>query len=187
MGANGPADSQPITRRSSLEGRTNLVSDIVRQERLLANHPGASFSLRKHEMPHVLVGGVLVLHGLITSFIGFGAVTSPNAAPMAMPGWMAWWPAPFGRSWAIEAAGLGTGASVVGGLIWLAAGLALILGGFAWLGIGPLAEHRNVLLVGGAALGLVAVALYFHPFYLAAILINVAIIALLWGRLVTAS
>lgn len=49
LGANGPADSQPIHRRSSLEGRTNLVSDIVRQERLLANHPGASFSLRERE------------------------------------------------------------------------------------------------------------------------------------------
>jgi hypothetical protein len=106
---------------------------------------------------------------------------------MAMPSWMAWWPGPFGRSWAFEALGLGSGASVVGGLIWLAAGLALIGGGLGWLGIGPLAEQRHVLLVGGAALGLAALTLYFHPFYLAAVLIDLAIVALLWGRLAIAS
>jgi hypothetical protein len=138
-------------------------------------------------MPHAVVGGFLVLHGLITSFIGLGAVTGPSTAPMAMPSWMAWWPGPFGRSWAFEALGLGSGASVVGGLIWLAAGLALIGGGLGWLGIGPLAEQRHVLLVGGAALGLAALTLYFHPFYIAAILIDLAIVALLWGRLATAS
>jgi hypothetical protein len=138
-------------------------------------------------MPHAVVGGFMVLHGVITLFIGFGAVTSPNAAPLAMPGWMAWWPGPFGRSWAFEALGLGSGASVVGGLIWLAAGLALIGGGLGWLGIGPLAEQRHVLLVGGAALGLAALALYFHPFYVAAVLINIVIVVLLWGRLATAS
>jgi hypothetical protein len=30
-------------------------------------------------------------------------------------------------------------------------------------------------------------ALYFHPFYLIAIAINIAIVALVWGRLATAS
>jgi len=134
-------------------------------------------------MAQVLAGAILVLHGLITSFIGFGAVTSPNAASMAMPSWMAWWPGPFGRSWVFDALGLGGGVSVVGGLIWLAAGLALIGGGLGWLGIGPLVEMRYVLLVAGAAAGLLALALYFHPFYLAAVVINIAIVALLWGRL----
>jgi hypothetical protein len=137
-------------------------------------------------MPHVLVGGFLVLHGVITAFIGFGAVTSPNAAPMTMPAWMAWWPGPFGRSWAFDALDLGGSGAVVGGLIWLAAGLALIGGGLGWLGFGPLAEAREALLVGGAAIGLVALALHFHPFYLAAVLINLAIVGLLWGRLATA-
>ncbi|HEY7525234.1 MAG TPA: hypothetical protein VIA82_00105 [Candidatus Limnocylindria bacterium] len=138
-------------------------------------------------MSHVLVGGFLVLHGLITSYIGFGAVTSPNAAPLTMPAWMAWWPGPFGRSWAFEALGLGGGASVAGGFVWLAAGLALLGGGLGWLGIGPLEGARYALLVAGAALGLLALALYFHPFYLAAVLINIAIVGLLWGRLATAS
>ena len=137
-------------------------------------------------MPHALVGAFLVVHGLITSFIGFGAVTNPSAAPMAMPSWMAWWPGPFGRSWTFEVLGLGDGAAISGGLVWLAAGLALVGGGLGWLGIGPLVEARYALLVGGAAVGLLALALYFHPFYLAAVLINLAVVALLWGRLVAA-
>ena len=133
-------------------------------------------------MPHALIGGFFVLHGLITSFIGFGAVRSPNAVAMAMPAWMAWWPGPFGRSWAIDALGLGSAAAIVGGLIWLAAGLSLVVGGVGWLGVGPLVEQRLPLLMGGAALGLVALVLYLHPFYLAAVLINVAIVGLLWGQ-----
>lgn len=37
----------------------------------------------------LLVGGILVLHGLITSVIGVGLVTNPNAPALAMPSWMA--------------------------------------------------------------------------------------------------
>ena len=36
-------------------------------------------------MSHALVAAILVGHGLITSMIGFGAVTSPNAPAMALP------------------------------------------------------------------------------------------------------
>ena len=43
------------------------------------------------------------------------------------------------------------------------------------------------LLIGGAGAGLVALALYFHPLYIAAVLINVAVLALLWGRVAQAT
>jgi hypothetical protein len=135
----------------------------------------------------VLIGGVLVVHGLITTVIGFGAATSPNSPAMALPAWFGWWPGPFGRSWLFEAMNLGSGFQVLGGLLWLAAGLALIGGGIGWLGVAPLEGLRYPLLVGGACLGLVALALYFHPIYLAAVLINVALVALLWGRMATAA
>ena len=71
--------------------------------------------------------------------------------------------------------------------MWLTAGVALIGGGIGLLGVSPLEGIRYPLLVAGASLGLVALVLYFHPIYLAAVLINVAIVALLWGRLTTAS
>lgn len=138
-------------------------------------------------MPQVLIGGVLVVHGLITSAIGLVAVTNPNAPAMTMPAWFAWWPGPFGRSWLFEAMHLGSAFSIVGGLVWLAAGLALMGGGLGWLGVAPLEGIRYPLLVAGASLGLVALALYFHPIYVAAVLINVAIVSLLWGRLTPAS
>jgi len=138
-------------------------------------------------MPQGLLAGFLVLHGLITTMIGFGAVTNPSAQPISLPTWFAWWPGPFGRSWVFEAMNLGGGFQMLGGLVWLAAGLALIGGGIGWLGVAPLEGIRYPLLVGGACLGLVALALYFHPIYVAAVLINVALVALLWGRVTTAA
>jgi hypothetical protein len=134
-----------------------------------------------------LVGGFLVLHGLVTSAIGFGTVNQPTGAPMAMPSWLAWWPTQLGRSWVFDALGLGRRAAIVGGLTWLVAGLALIAGALGWLGVGPLAELCEPLLVGGAVVGLVAMALYFHPLYLGAVLINLAMVWLLWGRLAATS
>ena len=134
-------------------------------------------------MWHALVGVFLVVHGLITTAIGVAAVTNPNAPAMALPAWFAWWPGPFGRSWLFEALRLGGGFAVVGGLLWLAAGVAIVGGGIGWLGVSALDDAKYALLVGGATIGLIALALYFHPLYVAAILINVALVALLWVRL----
>jgi hypothetical protein len=102
-------------------------------------------------MPQAVIGGFLIVHGLITTMIGFGAVTNPSASPMALPAWFAWWPGPFGRLWVFEAMNLGGGFQMLGGLVWLAAGLALLGGGIGWLGVAPLEGVRYPLLVGGAA------------------------------------
>jgi hypothetical protein len=58
--------------------------------------------------------------------------------------------------------------------------------GLGWLGVSALSDQWQMLAFIGAALGLVALALYFHPFYLVAVVIDVVIIALVWGRLVAA-
>ncbi len=137
-------------------------------------------------MSHAIVAAVLVGHGLITSMIGFVAVTSPNAPPMALPAWFAWWPGPFGRSWLFEAVGFGTPASVIGGLVWLIGGLLILAGGLGWFGFGPFEGSRATLLVAGAAVSLLALALYFHPLYVVAVAINLAIVFLLWGEVVAA-
>ena len=133
-------------------------------------------------MPNALVAAILVGHGLITSMIGFGAVTSPSAPAMALPSWIAWWPGPFGRSWAFDALGLGAGAQIIGGAVWLAAGLLIVAGGLGWFGFALFEGSRVSLLVTGAALSLIALALYFHPFYLVAVAIDIAIVFLLWGE-----
>jgi hypothetical protein len=137
-------------------------------------------------MSHALVAAILVGHGFITSMIGFGALTSPNAPPMALPSWFAWWPGPFGRSWAFDALSLGAGAQMVGGFVWLVAGLLIIAGGVGWFGFSLFEGSRVTMLVAGAALSLVALALYFHPIYIAAVVINVAIVFLLWGDFLAA-
>jgi hypothetical protein len=118
--------------------------------------------------------------------IGFVAVTSPNAAAITLPSWFSWWPGPFGRSWLFEAVGMGAPAQVIGGFVWLVAGLLVIAGGLGWFGFGPLEGSRVTLLVAGAALSLLALALYFHPIYLVAVVINLAIVFLLWGDFVAA-
>jgi hypothetical protein len=137
-------------------------------------------------MPPVVVGGFLVVHGLITAMTGFTGVTNPNSASLALPSWFNWWPGPFGRSWLFDALHLGTGAALFGGLIWLTAGIALLAGGLGWLGVPGLDAITDVLLVVGATLGLLALALYFHPIYLIAVGINIAILVLLWDRVVLA-
>jgi len=137
-------------------------------------------------MPHAVVGVVLVAHGLITTMIGFGSMTSPNSAAMPAPSWLGWWPGTLGRSWLLDAFNLGSGPAVLGGLVWFAAGLALIGAGLGWLGVSALSDQWQMLAFLGGALGLVALALYFHPFYLVAVAIDVVIMALVWGRLVAA-
>jgi hypothetical protein len=138
-------------------------------------------------MPQAVVGGFLVVHGLITTMIGVVAVTKPDAPALTLPAWLSWWPGPFGRSWLFDAAHLGSGAAVLGGLIWLVAGVALVAAGLGWLGLPGLRDLWQTLAFVGAAVGLLALALYFHPFYVIAVAIDLAMVALLWGRLATAS
>jgi hypothetical protein len=137
-------------------------------------------------MPQFLAAGFVVAHGLITTMIGFGGVTRPDAPAMTMPAWFGGWPGPFGRSWLIDAMHLGSGASVVGNGLWLVAGLAILAAGLGWIGAPALSGAWQPLAIGGAAVGLVALALFFHPFYLVAVVINVAIVALVSGALAPA-
>ena len=137
-------------------------------------------------MPHVVVGIVLVAHGLITTMIGFGSMSNPTSAAMPTPSWLGWWPGTLGRSWAFDALNLGSGPALIGGLLWLAAGLALVGAGLGWLGVSVVSNQWQMLALVGAVLGLAALALYFHPFYVVAIVIDVVILVSVWGRVVAA-
>jgi hypothetical protein len=137
-------------------------------------------------VPHVVVGIVLVAHGLITTMIGFGSMSNPTSAAMPTPSWLGWWPGTLGRSWAFDALNLGSGPALIGGLLWLAAGLALVGAGLGWLGVSVVSNQWQMLALVGAVLGLAALALYFHPFYIVAIVIDVLIVGSVWGRVVAA-
>jgi len=136
-------------------------------------------------VPHAVVGIVLVAHGLITTMIGLGSMSTTSAA-MPNPSWLAWWPGKLGRSWAFDALNLGSGPALIGGLLWLAAGLALVGAGLGWLGAPVVSNQWQMLALVGAVLGLGALALYFHPFYVVAIVLDVLIVASVWGRVVAA-
>lgn len=138
-------------------------------------------------MPPLVIGVGLIVHGLITTMIGVGGVTNPNPPAMALPSWLGWWSTPLGRSWVVDGLGLGTPAALAGGLVWLVAGLALVGAGLGWLGVPALRDLWAQLAVTGGAIGLVALALYFHPLYLGAVLIDVVLVALVWARLGTAN
>jgi hypothetical protein len=127
---------------------------------------------------------LLVAHGLITTMIGATGVASPNGPAVTLPAVFDWWPGPFGRSWLLDALNLGPTASVVGGLVWLGAGLVLIGAGLGFLGVAPLHDHWPVLGLIGGVLGLVAVVAYFHPLYLAAVGINLVLVAVVWRQVV---
>jgi len=93
---------------------------------------------RRTTMPPVIVGAFLVIHGLITTMIGAGAVS--NGSAIALPAWFSWWPGQFGRSWLIDGLHLGAPAAVAGGLVWLGSGILLIAAGLGFLGVGPLRD-----------------------------------------------
>ena len=133
-------------------------------------------------MPHALVGVLLVAHGLITTMIGFGSVASPSSATMPTPSWLGWWPGTLGRSWVLDGLSLGTIPAAIGGLVWVAAGLALVGAGLGWLGVSVVSDHWQSLALVGASLGLLALVLYFHPFYVVAIVIDVVILVAVVGR-----
>jgi hypothetical protein len=137
-------------------------------------------------MPAILVGGFVVLHGLITTMIGISGITSPGRPALQVPDWLGWWPGPFGRSWLFDAANLGSSAAVLGGIVWLVAGLALVAAGLGWIGVPMLRDNWQIVGVAGAAIGLFAAALYFHPFYLVAVLIDIVLVVQLWSQVSTA-
>jgi hypothetical protein len=115
--------------------------------------------------------------------IGSAAVS--NGPAMTLPSWFSWWPGSFGRSWLIDGFHLGTPVAVVGGLVWLASGILLMAAGLGYIGLGPLRDGWPLYAVAGGGLGLIAIALYFHPLYVAALVINVLVVVLAWGRLGT--
>ncbi len=121
------------------------------------------------------VGLLLLAHGLITVGISAGSFAGGEGVPN--PAWLSWWPRALGQSWLPARFG------VLGGLLWLAGGLLLIAAGLGLFGIVIPATWWRGLAIGGAAISLVALLLYAHPYYLLGIALNVGIlVALLWAK-----
>jgi hypothetical protein len=120
----------------------------------------------------VLLGILVALHGLITLAIGGTAASgAPTPEMSKLPG-AGWYPVALGDSWLLRG-----GAAQIGGVLWVLAGVGLLLTAASIFGfILPAGAWRQIALASGA-LGLAGIALFFHPYYVVAIVANLALIA----------
>jgi hypothetical protein len=119
-----------------------------------------------------LIAILITLHGLITLAIG-GSALGGAAAPSEMsklPG-AGWYPVALGDSWLLRGA-----AAQMGGALWVLAGIGMLVTAASVSGFILPGEWRQVGLISGA-LGLVGIALFFHPYFVVAIGANLALIA----------
>ena len=115
---------------------------------------------------HILFGILLILHGLITL-----AISAGSFAPQAFePGLAAVVAIQLGQSWIFPGMGW------PGGVIWLVSGLLLLGAGLGFFGFLVPVAWWIPLAIAGAIVGLVALILYFHPYYVLAVLLNVGIL-----------
>ncbi len=125
----------------------------------------------------ILIGILLLIHGLITAGISLGMLGGGTSAP-ENPSWMSWWPTPVGRSWLLSPLGLEPSIIsrlfaivwVVGGICFLASAGGIFIGQEWW---------RTFAIV-GAALSVVVLVVYLHPWYWFALALNAGILVALW-------
>jgi hypothetical protein len=116
----------------------------------------------------ILLGILVFVHGLITTAVGAGSISSPKG--LAAPG-TDWYPVALGQSWILQG-----DAARVGAGLWIIAGIGLIATAAAILGIGlPTGLWTSLGLV-SAVIGLLAVAVFFHPYYSVAVAVDLAIV-----------
>lgn len=110
-----------------------------------------------------------MIHGLITAGISLGMLGGGTSAP-ENPSWMSWWPTPMGRFWLLCPLGLEpsiisrlfTILWVVGGICFLVSGVGIFIGQEWW---------RTFAIV-RAALSVVVLVVYLHPWYWFALALN---------------
>ena len=133
----------------------------------------------------LLIGVLLILHGLIVagqSAGGFGS-TIPNE--LQNPSFVSWWPINMGRSWLFSWLGLEKTLAVyrIGGLLWLAGGIALVAAGLGILGFIIPTEWWRSLAIRGAAVSLFMLAIYFHPITIIGTVSSLAVlVSLIWAK-----
>ena len=133
----------------------------------------------------ILISVLLIIHGLIVAGQAAGSFGSTIPNEIQNPSFVSWWPVNMGRSWLFSWLGLEQTLGVyrIGGLLWLAGGIALVAAGLGVLGfIIPVDWWRN-LAIGGGAVSLFMLAVYFHPMTIIGTASSMAVlVALLWAR-----
>jgi hypothetical protein len=133
----------------------------------------------------LLISVLLILHGLIVAGQSAGSFGSTIPNELQNPSFVSWWPINMGRSWLFSLLGLERTLFVyrIGGLLWLAGGIALVAAGLGVLDFVIPSEWWRSLAIGGAAISLLMLAVYFHPIMIIGTASSVAVlIALLWVK-----
>lgn len=134
----------------------------------------------------IVFGILLLLHGFIVAAQSSGSFKPTSGA--ANPAWMTWFPVNLGQSWLFTKLNIASSAGVKAlGVVWLIAGVALMLAALGVFGFLVPASWWRILALAGAVLSLVLLTLYFHPFYLvgfgASLLLLIALVSKNWGVL----
>ena len=84
----------------------------------------------------ILIAVLLIVHGLIVTAQSSGSF-KPVTGPIGVenPSWVSWWPTQLGQSWLLSYLGLEKSPIVViGGVLWLISGIALVAAGLGVIG-----------------------------------------------------
>jgi hypothetical protein len=130
----------------------------------------------------ILVGILLILHGLITAMQSGGSFNPTGG--VANPKWLGWWPTALGQSWLLTRLGLEkSAAGTLAGVLWLFAGAALVAAGLGLFGFIVPSPWWRTLAAVGAAFSVLLFILYAHPFFLVGLGASLAVlIVLLWMK-----
>jgi hypothetical protein len=133
----------------------------------------------------LLISVLLILHGLIVVGQSAGSFGSTIPSELQNPPFVSWWPINMGRSWLFSWLDMDKTLIIyrISGLLWLVGGIALVAAGLGVLGfIFPTAWWRE-LAIGGAAITLFMLAVYFHPITIIGTASSLAVlVALLWAK-----
>lgn len=133
----------------------------------------------------LLISVLLILHGLIVAGQSAGSFGSTIPNELQNPSFVSWWPINMGRSWLFSWLGLEKTlvAYRIGGLLWLAGGIALVAAGLGVLGWIVPTDWWRSLAIGGGAVSLIMLAIYFHPITIIGTASSIAVlVALLWAK-----
>lgn len=133
----------------------------------------------------LLISVLLIIHGLIVAGQAAGSFGSAIPSEVQNPSFVSWWPVNMGRSWLLSWLGLEKALIIyrVGGLFWLAGGITLVAAGLGVLGFVVPTDWWRELAVGGAAISLFMLIIYFHPITIIGTASSLAVlIALLWAK-----
>ena len=131
----------------------------------------------------LLLGVLLIVHGLIVAGQAAGSFGSTLPREIQNPSFVSWWPVNMGRSWLFSSLGLERTLATyrIGGLLWLAGGILLVAAGLGVFGFIIPPEWWRSLAVSGAAISLFMLAIYLHPLTIIGTAASLAVlIALLW-------